>query len=52
MGDGVCVNGTGSVPPIRSGNKILVGARITGPNLEGYFAIEDYHQTGLLLHLS
>ena len=30
MGDGVCVNGVGSLPPIRSENKILVGARITG----------------------
>jgi hypothetical protein len=30
--DGECVNGVGSVPPIRSENKILVGARITGTN--------------------
>jgi hypothetical protein len=29
MGGGVCGNGVGSLPPIRSENKILVGARIT-----------------------
>ena len=36
MGDGVCVNGVGSLPPIQSENKILVGVRITGTYLSGF----------------